>query len=100
MKITDSPAAMVVMPLKAIDEVKAFELSSTLEPVMSTALELLFVTSNQSAPTELLPLDQGATSEIISGEGASFKSFTAKVKVVVASVVLPTVVSSTLTLML
>ena len=100
MKITDSPAAMVVIPLKATDVAKAFESSSIFQPVMSTVLELVFVTSNQSARTELLPLDQGATSEMISGEGASFKSFTAKVKVVVASVVLPTVVSSTLTLML
>ena len=66
MKITDSPGAMPAMPLSATAVANAFELSSILQPVMFTALVPVFVTSNQSAPTGLLPLLHGATSEMTS----------------------------------
>ena len=63
-KITDSPGAMLVIPLRATDAAKEPELSSIFQPVISTAVAFVFVTSNQSARTGLLPLDQGATSVI------------------------------------
>ena len=63
-KITDSPAPIVVIPFRATAEANTAELSSNFQPVMSMGLELVLVTSNQSAPTGLLPLDQGAISEM------------------------------------
>ncbi len=62
MKITDSPGAMLSMPLRASAAAGDSELSSTFQPVMVTGLSLMLVTSNQSAPTGLLPLDHGVTS--------------------------------------
>ena len=66
MKITDSPGAMLVTPLSVTAVANASELSSTFQPVMLTGVEPELVTSNQSAPTGLLPLDHGATSEMTS----------------------------------
>ena len=60
---------MLVMPLRASEETKAAELSSTFQPVMFTGLSLTLVTSNQSAATGLLPLDHGATSVMTSAGG-------------------------------
>src|SRR5262245_11961476 len=85
MKITDSPGAMLAMPFKATAAAKDSELSSIFQPARSTALPPTFVTSNQSAPTGLLPLDHGATSEMISlpagpivpGDPISLASFAA-----------------------
>jgi hypothetical protein len=48
-KITDSPAAMLVMPVNAAAAPKEFELSSTFQPLMLTAALLVLVNSNQSA---------------------------------------------------
>ena len=70
MKMTDSPGAMLVTPVRAMALAKALELSSTFQPVISTVLALMLVTSNQSPPTAPLPLDQGATSVTISAGGA------------------------------
>lgn len=64
-KMTDSSGAIVVTPFKATALANAPELSSTFQPVMSSAVAPLLVTSNQSAPTGLLPLDHGATSEMV-----------------------------------
>ena len=69
-KITDSPAAIVVTPFRAIALAKLLELSSTLKPVMSAGWAPVFVSSNQSAPYGLLPLLQGAASVTMS-EGAT-----------------------------
>ena len=83
MKITDSPAAMLVMPDRATAEAGKPELSSIFQPVMSMAKAEVLVTSNQSAPTGLSPLDQGATSEmnslppVVPGEPISALSFAA-----------------------
>ena len=89
---------MLVTPLSADARAKLAESSSIFQPVISTAFALTLVTSNQSAATPgLLPLDQGATSETISVVGFSEASVIAKVKVVPASGVAPTLVSSTLT---
>ena len=71
MKITDSPGAMLVMPLKGTAAAKDSELSSTFQPVMSTGPAPVLVTSNQSAPTGLLPLDHGATSVMIKWAGGA-----------------------------
>jgi hypothetical protein len=49
MKITDSPAPILATPFSARLEAKLFELSSNFQPVMSTALVPVLVTSNQSA---------------------------------------------------
>ena len=68
MKMTDSPGAMSVTPVSATAVPKALELSSILQPAMFTAVAPVFVTSNQSAPTGLFPLLQGATSEMTSDE--------------------------------
>src|SRR5262245_65809199 len=73
---------MLAIPVKATDAANEPELSSILQPVMSMALAVVLVTSNQSAPTGLLPLDQGATSEMknrptVPGEPISSASFTA-----------------------
>ena len=67
MKITDSPGAMLVMPFSGTAPAGDSELSSIFQPVMTAADAPMFVTSNQSAPTGLLPLDHGATSEMING---------------------------------
>src|SRR5262249_38284936 len=64
MKITDSPGAMLLMPLIPTEFANEFELSSIFQPVTLMGLAVVLVTSNQSAPTGLLPLDQGATSEM------------------------------------
>ena len=85
MKITDSPGAMVVTPFSGTAAANDSELSSIFQPVMSTAAPPMLVTSNQSAPTGLLPLDHGATSEMINlptgptvpGEPISLASFAA-----------------------
>jgi hypothetical protein len=91
---------MLVMPFSATAEPKASELSSIFQPVISTALDPLFVTSNQSAATGLLPLDHGATSEMerAGRAGVSFTTLVmARVKGVLASGLAPRVGSSTLT---
>ncbi|CAB4940127.1 unannotated protein [freshwater metagenome] len=62
-KMTDSPAAIVVIPVSASDAENKFELSSIFQPVIVTGLAVVFVNSNQSAATGLLALDQGETSE-------------------------------------
>ena len=86
MKTTDSPGAMLEMPLRGTAATGDSELSSTFQPVMSTGPAPVFVTSNQSAPTGLLPLDHGATSVTIRmptgpatfpGEPISAESFAA-----------------------
>jgi hypothetical protein len=64
-KITDSPAAMEVTPFKPTEEAKALELSSNFQPAMFTATALVFVTSNQSAKYDELPLAHGLTSEMM-----------------------------------
>ncbi len=48
-KTADFPAGMLVTPRSATAVANAFELSSIFQPVMSTALVPVFVTSNQSA---------------------------------------------------
>ena len=76
---------MVVMPLRATAPTGEPELSSIFQPLMLIAADVLLVSSNQSAPTGLLLLDQGATSEMnslpivptVPGEPISFVSFTA-----------------------
>src|SRR5262245_47591071 len=78
-KITDSPALIVVMPFRATEAAKEPELSSILQAVISMSWAVVLVTSNQSAATGLLPLDQGATSEMnsvpmVPGEPISFGS--------------------------
>src|SRR5262245_38256997 len=66
MRMIDSPGAMLGRPLIGTAEAKLKELSSIFQPVMSAGAVPMFVTSNQSAPRELLPLDHGATSEMMS----------------------------------
>ena len=61
MKITDSPAAMLVMPFSATEALNELELSSIFQPVILTAERPTLVTSNQSAP-KVVPLLHGATS--------------------------------------
>ena len=53
-------------PLSATALANALELSSTFQPVMSTACAPVLVSSNQSAPNGLLPLLHGAASETTS----------------------------------
>src|SRR5262245_42570910 len=82
LKVTDSPAPILLMPLNATAAANELELSSIFQPVMSMAEAEVLVTSNQSAPTGLSPLDQGATSEInslptVPGEPISAGSFSA-----------------------
>ncbi len=62
MKMTDSPGAMLVTPVIGTEAAKELELSSMRQPVVLTVAVPMLVTSNQSTPRELLPLDQGATS--------------------------------------
>ena len=72
MKITDSPGAMLVMPVGHLRSAlpTPFELSSIFQPVMFDGAVPVLVTSNQSALKGLLPLDQGATSEMMSWPAA------------------------------
>src|SRR5215212_130119 len=103
MKITDSPGAMLEIPASGTATPNDAELSSIFQPVMSMAVSLTLVTSNQSAATGLLPLDQGATSEITSDGCAGSSLITSmrfSVKSAVASGVAPTLVSSSTTVML
>src|SRR5215471_15363202 len=94
MKMTDSPGPMDVMPVSATEFANRFESSSIRQPVMSMAAGVVLVTSNQSAASGLLPLDQGATSEmksllsVVPGEPISLTSLTA-----VNAALTPTVLS-------
>src|SRR5262249_39775857 len=65
MKMTDSPAPMLVIPLRGTAKLKELELSSIFQPLMFTALAPVFGNANQSSATGLLPLDHGATSEMM-----------------------------------
>src|SRR5262245_51024813 len=86
-KMTDSPDPMLLMPFKANAAANEPELSSIFQPEIFRAEAVVFVTSNQSAPTGLLPLDQGATSEMntlpmaptLPGEPISLESFAAAI---------------------
>ena len=86
-------------PLSAMAEANAWELSSTFQPEMFTGVEPVLVSSNQSEPTGLFAtvLDQGETSEMMMLGGAAVML---NVKLVLASGVFPTVVSSTVTVTL
>src|SRR5688500_15567035 len=64
MKITDSPGAMAAIPASGAAAPKDADASSIFQPVRSTGWAVVLVTSNQSAATGLLPLAQGATSEM------------------------------------
>src|SRR5690242_20427428 len=97
--MTDSPGAMLETPFRATETLKRFELSSIRQAVVLMAGAPTFVTSNQSTPSELLLLDQGATSEMMMEPGGT-ACVIVRVKFVLASGVLPTVVSSTLTMTL
>src|SRR5262249_57194263 len=82
MKITDSPGAILLTPAKGTAAAKLCELSSIFQPRTSTGVAPTFDSSNQSAPTGLLPLDHGATSEMINslpmpGDPISFVLFAA-----------------------
>src|SRR5262245_47368564 len=100
-KITDSPGAMLVMPFRATAAANEFELSSIFQPAIFTGAGPVFVTSNQSAPTGLLPLDHGATSEMMrvgTGGASTAWSVTDRVNnAVLASGAPPSAGSSTLT---
>ena len=104
MKITDSPAAIDVMPVSATADAKVPESSSIFQPVTSTGPEPVFVTSNQSEPYGELPLPHGVISEMKIDAGAGGSSFTTSVKVNVkfaeASGVVPADTSSTVTVTL
>ena len=100
MKITDSPAAILLMPLKATAASKLSELSSNFQPLMSMVLLPRLVISNQSAVSGLLPLDQGATSEMMRSTVVGFSmtwSINRRSKLALASGVAPTAESSTVT---
>ena len=100
MKMTDSPAAMLVTPASATELANVFELSSMRQPEMLTASAPILVSSNQSRPKGLLPLDHGATSEITTvgaAGGTSATSMSVKANAAVASGVAPTAGSSTAT---
>ena len=56
---------MLVIPVKAKAAVKELELSSTFQPEISRAALPLLVTSNQSAATVVVLLDQEAASVIL-----------------------------------
>jgi hypothetical protein len=53
-KITDSPGAMLLMPFKATAAMGDSELSFIFQPVISTAVAPVFVTSNYHKKTDLL----------------------------------------------
>src|SRR5215471_20234531 len=100
MKITDSPGAMLVMPFSATDDPKEFELSSIFQPLMTWAAVPILVTSNQSAATGLLPLDHGATSEMMIEGVPPVDAVMVSVKSTDASGLAPTAGSSTFTVTL
>src|SRR5215813_3232072 len=82
-KITDSPGAMLVMPCKATALPKACESSSIFHPVMFAVAVPMFVTSNQSTRRLVgpdagppLPLDHGATSEMMRLEAPPVEAVT------------------------
>src|SRR5215813_2868776 len=98
MKITDSPGAMLVTPFNGTDTANEFELSSIVQPTRLTDAVPKLVTSNQSAATGLLPLDQGAASVIARLIGPPPPAgVITRVYATLASGVAPTEVSSTLT---
>src|ERR1700759_3650691 len=94
-KIADSPGASAPPPFSATALAKLNELSSIFQVERSADTVPVLVTSNQSAATGLLPLDQGATSVMRTTGSAT--SATLSVKLVLASGVEPTLASSTLT---
>src|SRR5262249_44846022 len=104
MKITDSPGAIVVMPFKGTALPKDFESSSIFQPAMFAVAEPILVTSNQSTRRLVgpdagppLPLDQGATSEMMSVAVPPVEAVTVMLKFVDASGEMPTAGSSTFT---
>ncbi len=97
MKMTDCFGAMLLTPVRAIALANAFELSSTFQPVRSTACVPVLVTSNQSAAYGLLPLLHGETSEMISDAGAAAAVTVSVSGALVASGVVPALGSSTAT---
>ncbi len=66
--MTDSPGLIVVIPLRGTERAELLELSSIVQPVISTGEDPPLVTSNQSLPNTLFPLDHGAVSETKRGE--------------------------------
>src|SRR5262249_40444592 len=104
MKITDSPGAILVMPFKDTATLKDFESSSIFQPAMFAVALPMFFTSNQS-PRRLvgpdagppLPLDHGATSEIMSVAVPPVEAVTVMLKFADASGEMPTAGSSTFT---
>src|SRR5690242_9008628 len=95
------------MPFNATALPKACESSSIFHPAMLAVAVPMFVTSNQSTRRLVgpeagppLPLDQGATSEMMRLAAPPVEAVTARLKFAVASGVLPTPGSSTLTLTL
>src|SRR5262245_52521944 len=99
MKITDSPGAMLVIPVIGTALPNKWELSSTFQPAMFCVTVPMFVTSNQSEPSWLLPLDQGATSEMMSVDDKLAPAVTVNVYGALASGFGPSVGSSTFTMM-
>ena len=84
MKITDSPAAMLVMPFSGTAAANDSELSSIFQPVMSTARAAVLVTSNQSARDGAVAAgpgrhlgDEQLADRYRPGEPISFASFAA-----------------------
>src|SRR5262245_56207339 len=104
MKMTDSPAPMLVMPVSNTPDAAELDSSSIFQPVMSIASVPVLVTSNQSAAYGVLPLPHGATSVmkmVVGTVGVSLTtSVIASVNATVASGVEPTVGSSTSTVTL
>src|SRR5438445_13389134 len=97
--MTASPGPIEVMPVSGMALAMEWELSSIFQPVRSTAELPVLVTSNQSAASGLLELDQGAISEITRLLGAT-ACVTERVKPTVASGEPPTLASSTATVTL
>ena len=98
-KMTDSPGAMLVTPLKTAPKAEEFELSSTFQLVIVMVFSLMLVSSNQSSATALKLFAQGAVSEMITtGTGAVSGSWsvTVRTKFNVASGVAPSERSSAL----
>src|SRR5262245_4817409 len=105
MKITDSPAPIVVTPVSATAVENESESSSIFQPTTLTGAPPTLVSSNQSTlygVNVLLP--HAATSDTITRAvdpaDSSTTSVTARLNDVVASGVTPTAGSSTLTVML
>ena len=88
---------MVVMPVIRPAEPKLAALSFIFQPLMSTGVTPVFVSSNQSAPTALLPLLHGATSVTRIAPAPLVTAVMFSVKLADASGVLPRLVSSTST---